>query len=48
MQYLGTKFSVTLGAWRVRFAFAVEDAPEPVRGSTRARETRLDDMPLYR
>ena len=48
MQYLGTKFSITLGAWRVRFAFAVEDALEPVRVSGRPKETRLDDMPLYR
>ncbi len=28
MKYLGTSFSITLGAWRVRFSLDVEDAPE--------------------
>ncbi len=27
MKYLGTSFSLTLGAWRLRFSFDVEDAP---------------------
>ena len=27
MQYMGTAFSVTLGAWRLRFSLALEDAP---------------------
>lgn len=31
MQYLGTSFSLVLGAWRLRFAVAIEDAiDEPV------------------
>ncbi|MBD5656736.1 MAG: hypothetical protein IAI50_16375 [Candidatus Eremiobacteraeota bacterium] len=28
MKYLGTSFSLTLGAWRLRFSFDVEDAPD--------------------
>ena len=28
MQYLGTNFSLTLGAWRLRFVLALEDAPD--------------------
>lgn len=28
MRYLGTNFSLTLGAWRLRFVLALEDAPE--------------------
>jgi hypothetical protein len=28
MQYLGTAFTLTLGAWRIRFSFFVEDAPD--------------------
>ena len=27
MRYLGTNFSITLGAWRLRFVLALEDAP---------------------
>ncbi len=27
MKYLGTSFSLTLGAWRLRFSFDIEDAP---------------------
>jgi hypothetical protein len=29
MQYLGTSFSLVLGAWRLRLQVAVEDALEP-------------------
>lgn len=29
MQILGTNFSLTLGAWRLRFLLALEDADEP-------------------
>ncbi len=28
MHYLGTNFSLTLGAWRLRFVLALEDAPD--------------------
>jgi hypothetical protein len=28
MQYLGTAFTLTLGAWRIRFSFFLEDAPD--------------------
>jgi hypothetical protein len=30
MQYIGTRVSLTLGAWRLRFVLALEDAPEEV------------------
>jgi hypothetical protein len=26
MEFVGTKFSITLGAWRLRFVFALEEA----------------------
>jgi hypothetical protein len=29
MELLGTQFSLTLGSWRLRFAFAVEDVEQP-------------------
>jgi len=28
MKYMGTSFSLTLGAWRLRFSFDLEDAPD--------------------
>jgi hypothetical protein len=28
MKYIGTNFSLTLGAWRIRFLFAIEDEPD--------------------
>ncbi len=28
MKYLGTHFTITLGAWRIRFLLAIEDEPE--------------------
>jgi hypothetical protein len=28
MQYLGTAFTITLGAWRIRFSLFLEDAPD--------------------
>lgn len=28
MEFIGTQFNLTLGNWRVRFAFAVEDVEE--------------------
>jgi hypothetical protein len=28
MQYLGTAFTLTLGAWRIRFSLFLEDAPD--------------------
>jgi hypothetical protein len=33
MEMLGTNFSITLGSWRLRLGFALEDidAPVPVR-----------------
>ncbi len=33
MEILGTNFAITLGSWRVRFCFAVEDvdAPAPAK-----------------
>jgi len=30
MEFLGTKFSITLGAWRLRFAFVLEEACDEV------------------
>ena len=35
MEILGTNFSITLGSWRLRFCFAVEDVDEPVPVKTR-------------
>jgi hypothetical protein len=29
MEIFGTNFSITLGSWRVRFGFAVEDIDTP-------------------
>jgi len=26
MEFIGTKFSITLGAWRIRFVMAIEEA----------------------
>ena len=31
MEFIGTKFSITLGAWRLRFVFALEEANEEQR-----------------
>jgi hypothetical protein len=28
VRYLGTNFCLTLGAWRLRFVLALEDAPD--------------------
>ncbi len=28
MEFLGTNFSITLGAWRLRFQFALEETEE--------------------
>ena len=30
MEILGTNFAITLGSWRLRFCFAVEDVDAPV------------------
>ncbi len=30
MEIIGTNFSITLGSWRVRLSFAVEDVDAPV------------------
>lgn len=30
MEFLGTKFSLTLGSWRLNIAFNVEEVREPV------------------
>jgi hypothetical protein len=30
MEILGTNFSITLGSWRIRLCFAVEDVDAPV------------------
>jgi hypothetical protein len=30
MEIVGTQFSITLGSWRMRFCFAVEDVDTPV------------------
>jgi hypothetical protein len=31
MEILGTNFSITLGSWRLRFNFAVEDIDTPMQ-----------------
>ena len=42
MQYLGTSFSLVLGAWRLRFMFALEDdVPE------RAAQAGVDQRPVH-
>ncbi len=40
MELFGAKFSIALGAWRLRFVLMLEDPEEPVRERTtlRARE----------
>ncbi|MEO9171189.1 MAG: hypothetical protein ABI282_05600 [Candidatus Baltobacteraceae bacterium] len=47
MEILGTNFALTLGSWRLRFCFTVEDvdAPEPpkVRTPHRVRIVPEDD-----
>ena len=30
MEIIGTNFAITLGSWRLRFCFAVEDIDAPV------------------
>ena len=47
MKIIGTSFSLTLGAWRVRFSLDIEDAPDDriavmqhVRRVDRAERTR--------
>lgn len=37
MEFLGTKFSVTLGAWRLNFAFGVEEVREEIPAPAMAR-----------
>ena len=43
MQYLGTSFSLVLGAWRLRFSVALEDAPDGPgeTGPSRPRQHHL-------
>lgn len=36
MEILGTNFSITLGSWKLRFCFAVEDVDAPVRPKAQA------------
>jgi len=36
MQFIGTKFSITLGAWRLRFVLALEEADDDFPGGRRA------------
>jgi hypothetical protein len=43
MHYLGTNFSLTLGAWRLRFVLALEDAPCTDAGSD--RDTLAHEQP---
>ena len=42
MRYLGTNFCLTLGAWRLRFVLALEDAPDDDEPANAA------DRPQYR
>ena len=35
MEYIGTKFSITLGAWRLRFVLALEEATDERRAEIR-------------
>ena len=35
MEYIGTKFSITLGAWRLRFALTLEEAKDEMPRDTR-------------
>jgi len=42
MEFLGTKFSITLGAWRLRFVFALEEArDERTRAPQRSHHLRV-------
>jgi hypothetical protein len=44
MRYFGTSFSLTLGAWRLRFSLDLEDAPdESVRPSHHVQAVRTPD-----
>jgi hypothetical protein len=41
MRYLGTGFSLTLGAWRLRLSIDIEDAPdEPLVEALPSRDAR--------
>jgi hypothetical protein len=43
MRYLGTGFSLTLGAWRLRLSIDLEDAPDdPHVEALPARDVRRD------
>ena len=52
MEILGTNFALTLGSWRLRLSFAVEDvdAPEPpkMRAPHRVRIVHEDDYARQR
>jgi hypothetical protein len=41
MQYVGTAFSVTLGAWRLRFSLSLEDAPNECAARSRTAPAQL-------
>jgi hypothetical protein len=44
MRYFGTAFSLTLGAWRLRFSLDLEDAPdEGVKPSHHVHAVRTPD-----
>ena len=45
MTYLATAFSLTLGAWRIRFRIDVEDAPNDVAPALTLRRNYSDSPP---
>lgn len=52
MRYLGSNFSIVLGAWRLRVSFALEDdvddAPEPVTSRRNCSDTQTRRISMHR
>ncbi len=48
MEFLGTKFTITLGSWRLRFVLALEESQDEMQAAARGPHHHYKTKPVGR